>query len=312
MFILLSRKRDEKASFLTLAKVWLETKKNKALNTFLIIDKYYIFARSINQTMATYNKRGYKPKTKKEKEVVEEILDSESTTAEVFSTLDEGANKTEEWVSKNQNTILYVIGGLALVALLWWAYSQFILGPKSEEAVSEMTQANIYYDLALNSNGTVQDSLYTLALEGGEGKYGLLKIIDEYSGTDAANLANYQAGMAYLNLGGANYQKAINHLSNYNGGNSVYEAISLAGIGDALVQVNQVADAVSYYMDAADTNPNEFTSPKYLLKAANAALLSGDNSTAIKALESIELTYGDAEEAKIAKVLLGQAQASGN
>ncbi|GAK75845.1 tetratricopeptide repeat protein [Nonlabens ulvanivorans] len=262
--------------------------------------------------MATYNKRGYKPKTKKEKEVVEEVLESESTTAEVFSTLDEGANKTEEWVSRNQNTILYIIGGLAVIALLWWAYTQFILGPKSEEAVAEMTQANIYYNDAIVATGDVQDSLYTLALEGGNGKFGLTRIIDEYSGTDAANLANYQAGMAYLNLGGNNYQKAIDHLTAYKGGDSVLESISLAGIGDALVQVNQTADAVSYYMQAAETNPNDFTSPKYLLKAANAALATGDKSTAIEALEKIESMYADADEASTAKVLLGQAQASGN
>ncbi|EAS18780.1 tetratricopeptide repeat protein [Nonlabens mediterrranea] len=262
--------------------------------------------------MATYNKRGYKPKTKKEKEVVEEVLESESTTAEVFSTLDEGANKTEEWVSRNQNTILYVIGGLAVIALLWWAYTQFILGPKSEEAVAEMTQANIYYNDAINATGDAQDSLYTLALEGGNGKFGLTRIIEEYSGTDAANLANYQAGMAYLNLGGTNYQKAIDHLTAYKGGDSVLESISLAGIGDALVQVNQTADAVSYYMQAAETNPNDFTSPKYLLKAANAALATGDNSTAIDALEKIESMYADADEASTAKVLLGQAQATGN
>lgn len=36
--------------------------------------------------MATYKKRGYKPKNKKEKE---EQIQDESTTAEVFDTLDE-------------------------------------------------------------------------------------------------------------------------------------------------------------------------------------------------------------------------------
>ncbi|MBF4984952.1 hypothetical protein FNJ87_11605, partial [Nonlabens mediterrranea] len=59
-------------------------------------------------------------------------------------------------------------------------------------------------------------------------------------------------------------------------------------------------------------NPNDFTSPKYLLKAANAALATGDNSTAIDALEKIESMYADADEASTAKVLLGQAQATGN
>jgi hypothetical protein len=36
----------------------------------------------------------------------------------------------------------------------------------------------------------VSDSLYKLSLNGSEGKFGFIKIADEYSGTDA-NLANY-------------------------------------------------------------------------------------------------------------------------
>ena len=52
--------------------------------------------------MATYKKRGYKPKTKEEE--VEHIEDN-STTAEVFNTLDETASKTEDFVAQNQKYI---------------------------------------------------------------------------------------------------------------------------------------------------------------------------------------------------------------
>ena len=55
--------------------------------------------------MATYNKRGYKPKTKEEK--VEEV-EQQSTTAEVFNTLDETASKTEDFVAKNQKYIFII------------------------------------------------------------------------------------------------------------------------------------------------------------------------------------------------------------
>ena len=49
--------------------------------------------------MATYNKRGYKPKTKEEK--IQEV-EEKSTTAGVFNKLDETASKTEAFVEKNQ------------------------------------------------------------------------------------------------------------------------------------------------------------------------------------------------------------------
>ncbi|MEN8817323.1 MAG: hypothetical protein ABF274_10720 [Nonlabens sp.] len=267
----------------------------------------------LKNNMATYNKRGYKPKTKPEKEEKEDLFDdSESTTAEVFSTLDEGANKTEQFLEKNQKALVIIVAIIAVGAVAAWAYNQFIMEPQEMVAVEEATEANKYYDLALNSTGAEKDSLYTIALEGANGKYGLIKIAEEYKGTDAGNLATYQAGMAYLNIGGDQLQKAIDYLKAYDGGDSVLTAIAKAGIGDALVQAGQAGDAISYYMDAADANVNEFSTPRYLLKAAQVALTTGDNSTAITALERIEENYPDAEEFKTSQVLLGQAKAASN
>ncbi|NND87856.1 MAG: hypothetical protein HKM28_01260, partial [Flavobacteriaceae bacterium] len=179
--------------------------------------------------MATYKKRGYKPKTKAEKEV---IIEDESTTAEVFNTLDEGASRTEAFVEKNQNVILGVVGAIALCVLGYLAYQQFIQAPKEAEAMVEMNKAQSYFDLAVN--GTASDSLYNLALQGGEGKYGFLDIIDNYGSTKAGNLAEYYAGMAYLNTN--NYQEAINHLDNFESEDEMLAPLAKGAIGDAFVQ----------------------------------------------------------------------------
>ena len=56
--------------------------------------------------MATYKKRGHKPKTKGEKQ---QNIEEGSTTAEVFNTLDETASKTEDFVAKNQKYIFIII-----------------------------------------------------------------------------------------------------------------------------------------------------------------------------------------------------------
>ena len=146
--------------------------------------------------MATYKKRGYKPKTEKEK--IENIEEG-STTAEVFNTLDESANRTEEWVVKNQNYIFGVVGVVALVVLGIMGYNRFIAEPNAKEAMNEMATAQEYFNEAM-TNTTAQDSLFNLALNGAEGKFGLLDIIEEYGSTPAGNLANYYAGTAYLNM----------------------------------------------------------------------------------------------------------------
>jgi hypothetical protein len=57
------------------------------------------------------------------------------------------------------------------------------------EAADEMFVAQENFQQA--TNGVASDSLYKLSLNGSEG--GFIKIADEYSGTDAGNLANYYA-----------------------------------------------------------------------------------------------------------------------
>lgn len=250
--------------------------------------------------MATYKKRGYKPKTKAEKEVV---LEDDSTTAEVFNTLDEGASRTEAFVEKNQNVILGIVGAIALCVLGYLAYEHFIQEPKEQEALVEMNKAQTYFDQAVN--GTASDSLYNLALEGGEGKYGFLDIIDNYGGTKAGNLAEYYAGMAYLNTN--NYQEAINHLDNFSSDDEMLAPLAKGAIGDAFVQLNQEGEALGYYEEAAAMRSNSFTRPRFLLKAGITALNLGQSDKASTHFDAITNEFPDAPEAAKAKLYASRA-----
>ena len=143
--------------------------------------------------MATFNRRGYKKSRSNNSN-----KSDKSQTAEVFDTLDSTANKSEQWILKNQNKIFIVIAAISISVLSYLGYERLIAEPKEREAVSELNKAQYFFEMALVSNES--DSLFRLALNGGEGKYGFLDIVDEYSGTKAANLANYSIGMSYLNL----------------------------------------------------------------------------------------------------------------
>ena len=48
--------------------------------------------------------------------------------------------------------------------------------------------------------GSSIDSLLVLGLEGADGKYGFIDVAAKYSGTKSGNLANYYAGVSYLQL----------------------------------------------------------------------------------------------------------------
>ncbi len=253
--------------------------------------------------MATYKKRGYKPKNKKEQE---EIVEENSTTAEVFNTLDESASKTEEWVVGNQKYIIGVIAVAAVLVLGYLGYNKFIAAPTEKEAMNEMYTAKKYFDDA--ASGVAPDSLYTMALNGGEGKYGMVDIASEYSGTPAGNQANYYAGIAYLNL--KDYQKAIEYLSDFSSDDIMLNAISKGAIGDAFVQLEQMNEGLEYYEKAFKANVNEFTTPLYLMKAARLALDLGENEKALDYLNRIKTEFPSSTEASKVDVFIGKAEAS--
>lgn len=253
--------------------------------------------------MATYKKRGYKPANKAEKE---SKIEQESTTAEVFNTLDETASKTEAWVEKNQKIIFGLVAAVAIGVLGYISYQKFIVEPNQAEAVSEIYQANSYYEQALNSP-TEKDSLYNLALNGNAGKYGLIDIADKYSGTPTGNIARYQAGMAYLNT--KKYQEAINYLDKFKTDDPLLGPLAKGGIGDAFVQLNQPEEAYKYYKDAIKLSDNEMTAPRFLLKAGITALNLGKANEAYDFFSRITDEYEDAPEAAKAIIYKGQAEA---
>lgn len=259
--------------------------------------------------MATYNKRGYKaPKEKEVKETNEEqqviIDEKDSTTAGVFSKLDETASRTEDWVAKNQKIIIGLVAGIAIATIGYLAYQKFIEAPKQDEAANEMFVAQQNFEKA--TNGVASDSLYKLALNGSEGKFGFIKIAEEYSGTDAGNLANYYAGMAYLNT--SKFDDAIKYLGEFKSDDAIINALAIGGIGDAYSQKNNQKEALSYYVKAAESNKNDFTTPRFLLKAAKAALALGQKEEALKYLTDIKENYDATPEAGSVDALIGLAQ----
>ena len=260
--------------------------------------------------MATYNKRGFK--SPKEKDVkldnnfIEDVnVDAkDSTTAKAFDTLDESASRAEDFVAKNQKIIIGFVSAIALMTVGYLAYQKFVAAPKEEDAANQMFVAQQNFQKA--TDGVKSDSLYRLSLNGSEGKFGFVKIADEYSGTDAGNLANYYAGVSYLNT--KKYAEAIASLEKFKSDDIMLSTIAIGAIGDAYAQQNKQKEALEYYLKAADANKNELTRPRYLLKAGKTALVLGNKADALKYFTDIKDNYDTAPEAQTIDALIGLAQ----
>jgi TolA-binding protein len=258
--------------------------------------------------MATYNKRGYKtPKEKVENDTqVENITidEKDSTTAGVFNSLDQTASKTEEFVAKNQKAIFGIVAVIALVTVGYVLFQKFVAEPKEDTAATEMFLAQQNFQKA--TDGTKSDSLYNLALKGSEGKFGFVDIASKYEGTDSGNLANYYAGMAYLNT--KKYDEAISYLEKFKSDDMVLSALAIGAIGDAHSQKSQPKEALEFYIKASETNKNEFTTPRFLLKAGQTALGLKNKVDALKHFTEIKEKYEATPEAANIDALIGLAQ----
>ncbi len=261
--------------------------------------------------MATYNKRGHKaPKEKAEKSdnnFIEKdvaIDEKDSTTAGVFNSLDQTASKTEEWVARNQKYIFGVVMAIAFITVGYVLYEKFIVQPKEDVAANEMFEAQQNFQKAVD--GTKSDSLFNLALKGSEGKYGFKDIAEKYSGTDAANLANYYAGIASLNTG--KYADAIAYLEKFKSDDTMLKVLAVGAIGDAQAQQNHLKEALGQYVKASEMNKNDLTTPRFLLKAGQTAFALGNKVDALKYFTEIKEKYEATSEGSTIDAMIGLAQ----
>jgi len=248
--------------------------------------------------MATYKKTGSKAKDARKN------IEDKSTTAEVFNTLDETASKSEQFIIKNQNVIFIVLGIVVASILGYLAYQKYVKAPKEKEAANELAYPKVYFENAVN-NTVAADSLFTLGLNGADGKYGFIDIADEYSGTKAGNLANYYAGVSYLRL--KKYKEAIDYLEEFSSEDELLGPTAKGAIGDAFADINQPDDAFDYYVKAAELKDNNFSTPLFLFKAGNTAVELENFSKAQELFERIKNDYPNSNEAKNIDIYISKA-----
>ena len=261
--------------------------------------------------MATFNKRGYKaPKEKAEKAdntFIEDVNvdEKDSATAKAFETLDQSASKAEDFIAKNQKYILGFLGAVVVAVVGYFAYEKFIAEPNQQTAADELFVAQQNFQKAVDGD-VKADSLFNLVLNGSEGKFGVVRIAEEYSGTDAGNLANYYAGIAYLNTG--KFAEAISSLEKFSSEDMMLSTLAKGAIGDAYAQQNKQKEALEFYLKAADASQNDFTRPRYLLKAGKTALALGNKVDALKYFTEIKENFDATPEAQQIDGLIGLAQ----
>lgn len=146
--------------------------------------------------------------------------------------------KAKDFWTRNSKLILGVGTGLLVIVAGFWGYKHFVAGPKEEKAADAMFKAEDYYRM-----DSTQKAL------NGDGQYpGFLKIMSQYSGTDAANLAHFYAGSCYLKLN--DNQNAVKYLKDFSTDAKQIQQRAYKLLGDAYADLGNNKEALDYYKKA--------------------------------------------------------------
>lgn len=200
--------------------------------------------------------------------------------------VEEALGKSEQFIEKNQNLLMYIIIGIIVVVLGYFGYQKFVVAPKEASAQEQIYMAQKYFD---------SDSL-NRALYGDGNALGFIDIADDYGSTTTGNLAKYYAGICFLKLG--NFDEAISYLKDYDPVDQIIGPMAIGALGDAYMEKDDMKEAAHYYMKAANENVNDFTTPMFLYKAGMTYELLGQYDDALKAYDRIYREFYRSAEAR--------------
>lgn len=205
--------------------------------------------------------------------------------------VNENLNNREAFFLKYKKAILIAVAAIIVVIAGVFLYISQISGPREDKASTLLGKGQTYFN----------NEMFEQALNGdGAGYVGFVKIADEYSGTDAANLANLYAGLCYANLGKwAEAQKSLDAFSSK--GDQMISPAAEAALGDAYAHLNQLDKAVDAFKKAAsmadskaEDGTNNSLSPTFIIKAGEILESQGKKDEALKLYQDAKKKYVNA------------------
>ncbi len=194
--------------------------------------------------------------------------------------------KVEYWYEGNKKNINNILIGIAAIVAGIFAYTRFYKGPRIEKANDAIFRAQTYFGM---------DSV-NWALNGDGNNLGFLKIIDKYSGTPAANLSHYYAGVCYLKIG--DFKNAEKHLKEFDGNGSMISFVAKGCLGDALMEQGKKEDAIKMYLEASSDKDNLLLTPLYLERAAMVYEMNNKPEDALKLYRRIKDEFPNSSQAR--------------
>ena len=193
--------------------------------------------------------------------------------------LDVQLNKGEAFIEKNWKVIAAVLGAVIVIVVGAYIYKNH-MADKEVQAQKAIASAQVAF----------AQQQYEQALKGDGTSKGFLKVIDEFSGTETANLAKLYAGLAYANTD--KVDEAIKYLEDFSAqDDDMISPAAIAALGNLYVQKGENEKGVRTLVKAADKANNDAVSPVFLLQAGEIYESLGQNDKALDLYKRIKKQY---------------------
>lgn len=209
----------------------------------------------------------------------------------------EAYSKTEQYIEENKKSLSIIVGVIVALVGIYVAWKYWYVAGKEKDAQKELFVSETYFE---------KDSL-NKAINGDGQSLGLEGIVKDYGVTPSGNLAEYYLGIGYLKKG--EYEKALEHLKEFNANDQIVAPVAIGAIGDCYVELNNVEEGISYYLKAAEKSKNKFTAPIYLKKAGMAYESMNNYKDAVKVYERIKTDYEKSTEGREIEKYIARAKA---
>lgn len=200
--------------------------------------------------------------------------------------VEDALTQSEAFIIKHKNLIIGVVAGIILIVAGVLMYKNLYAEPREAKAQDDLVSPQSYFEMDNFAWALNGDSITSK---------GFLKIADEYSGTKAANLSHYYAGICYMKLG--DYTNAIKELDKFSGNDAMVAPATLAVIGNSYAEMEQLDKASSFLLKAADKADNLSLSPLYLMQAGDILIKQGKYDDAVAAYTKVKDKYSQSFQA---------------
>lgn len=185
-----------------------------------------------------------------------------------------GQKIAEEFKSnKKLKMTTYIVGGILLLSILFFAYRQFIWKPANDDSKNS-------YWIGLNYAGMDSTNLSIEEFE---------TAVNQYDGKIGGEVSQFLLGRQLMEQG--EFEDALNELSSVNLKDTYLSSLVVKLQADCYSELKDYEKAANLYLEAAEINPNENTTPEILFSAGQCAEEINNFEKALECYQKIKDEY---------------------